>query len=178
MLILLKIIAPNVHIGDNDSSGLNLRLISRSPSNKSLAHALHISEAEVSESLRRSTYAGLLNDPKKKKVYQKALLDFIFYGLKYVFPTHPGPLARGVPTAHSVSPLKDIIMSDENYVWQDVEGTVRGQMIEPLYPTVPSIAAQDKNLYELLALTDAIRTGTGRTVSIAAEELERRIMSA
>ncbi len=179
VLILLKIIAPDVRIPQPGSSKPGFKFLPRNaPSNKSIAKALQISEAEVSESLRRSTYAGLLNDPKKKKVYKKALLDFIFYGLKYVFPTHPGPLARGVPTAHSVSPLKDIIISDENYVWQDAEGTVRGQIIEPLYPTVPSIATQDKNLYELLALTDAIRTGTGRTVSIAAEELEKRIMSA
>lgn len=179
VLILLKIIAPDVRIPKPDSSKSSFKIIPRNaPSNKSIANALQISEAEVSESLRRSVYAGLLDDTKEKNVYKLALLDFILHGIKYVFPTHPGPLARGVPTAHSISPLKDIIMSEENYVWQDAEGTVRGQIIEPLYPTVPSIATQDKKLYELLALTDAIRTGTGRTVSIASEELEKRIMSA
>ena len=180
ILIILKLIAHPAEINKGwfpQRKGIGLRIIPKSIQNKSLASALHISEAEVSESLRRSVYAGLLTDPKQKNVNKKALLEFLLTGLKYVFPSHPGALARGVPTAHSAPPLNELIVSDEKYVWQSAKGTMRGQAIEPLYPTVPVIAPENSQLYELLALTDAIRTGSARTVSIASEELEKRIMS-
>jgi len=52
----------------------------------------------------------------------------------------------------------------------------RGQIIEPLYHTVPIITQNDKNLYELLALVDAIRTGSARIINLASQELEKRIL--
>lgn len=146
-------------------------------SNKSIATSLQISEAEVSESLRRSSYAGLILDLKNKQISKKALLDFILYGLKYVFPARPGPLVRGIPTAQSAPVLNKLIVSDEHFVWESPEGKVRGQLIEPLYPTVPAIVVNNNNLYDLLALVDAIRTGSSRTVRLASEELEKRILS-
>lgn len=147
------------------------------PNNKSIAISLQISEAEVSESLRRSHYAGLILDLKLKLINKKALFDFLLYGLKYVFPARPGALVRGVPTAQSAPPLNGLIVSDENFVWEYAEGTVRGQLIEPLYPTIPSIVLNDPNLHQLLSLVDAIRTGSARTIRLASEELEKRILS-
>jgi hypothetical protein len=175
VVILLKIIAA-IHEEQQDEAD-DLQPVIQNIQNKSIAKSLHISEAEVSESLRRSAYAGLLLDLKQKEINQRALLDFILYGLKYVFPTQPGALVRGVPTAQSAPPLKDRIISNENYVWESAEGTMRGQMIEPLYPTIPNIVNQDSTLYELLTLVDAIRTGSARTVNIASEELKKRILS-
>ncbi|WP_373512470.1 hypothetical protein [Persicitalea sp.] len=177
IVILLEIIATfyKSNIGWPDSS---LMMIPQHPTNKAIALSLKISEAEVSESLRRSAYAGLLDDPKYKRINKKALLDFLLCGLKYVFPVQPGALSRGVPTAHSAPPLEDVIMSDEKYVWKFAEGKVRGQLIEPLYPTVPEVVANDSELYKLLTLTDAIRIGSARVVRLASEELEKRIMSA
>ena len=84
---------------------------------------------------------------------------------------------RGVPTAHSALPMKDKIVSNELFVWEHPEGTVRGQAIIPLYHTVPNIVQNDAKLYELLALVDAIRTGTSRINKIASEELEKRILT-
>lgn len=144
--------------------------------NKSIASSLQISEAEVSESLRRSEYSGLISDAKVKKVNKRAFMEFILYGIKYVFPTKPGALVRGFPTAHSASPLKNSIISEEAFVWEHSEGTQRGQIIEPLYHTVPIITQNDKNLYELLALVDAIRTGSARIINLASQELEKRIL--
>lgn len=176
LVVLLKILA--YHTSSFKIGKSVVKVIPNYTQNKKIAVALKISEAEVSESLRRSTYAELLDDPKQKRVNKKALLDFLVYGVKYVFPAHPGSLVRGVPTAHSAPPLNDMIVSDESYVWEDAGGSVRGQMIEPLFPTVPEVASHDSQLYELLALTDAIRTGSARTVGLASEELEKRIMSA
>ena len=175
VVVILKLIAQRPSIKDEGEAKINLKAITNNQ-NKTIAKNLQMSEAEISESLRRSEYAGLIADKSTKRVNQKAFLEFLIYGIKYVFPTHPGALVRGVPTAHSALPMKDKIVSNELFVWEHPEGTVRGQAIEPLYHTVPKIVEQDPKLYELLALVDCIRTGTSRINSIAAKELENQIL--
>ena len=63
------------------------------------------------------------------------------------------------------------------YVWPDEEGTVRGEMIQPLYPNIPKAAKSDNTFYELLVLVDAIRVGKSRESKIAADELHKRIQT-
>jgi hypothetical protein len=139
-----------------------------------LAESLGISQSEVSKSLNRSKYAGLL-DPGGKTVMKISLFEFLQYGLRYVFPQKPGPVVRGVPTSHSAHPLKEYIQSTENYVWPYGKGTVRGHSIIPLYPSVPEAALKDEKLHELLALTDALRVGRAREKEIAVIELKKRL---
>lgn len=141
---------------------------------KEIASELGISQSEVSESLHRSVQAGLISE-NKQMLMKSALLDFLKYGLKYVYPQQPGAVVRGVPTSHSAPPLNKEIVSDEIYVWPYAEGKVRGQRIEPLHKSVPLVCLKDKKLYELLALTDALRIGKVRERTIAFEELEKRI---
>lgn len=142
---------------------------------KDIAAQLQISPSEVSESLARSAFAGLY-DPKGDTVMSRALFEFLQYGLKYVFPQQPGALVRGIPTAHSAKPLSDLIQSDEPYVWPSADGSVRGQAVEPLYPTTMQAVDHDPLLYEMLALVDAIRVGKAREVNLAVEELRKRLM--
>ena len=141
---------------------------------KPIAEALGLSQSEVSESVARSKYAGLL-EPKGKVVMKLALMEFLQYGLRYVFPQKPGAMVRGVPTSHSASPLKENIQSVEDYVWPYGKGTVRGQSISPLYPSVPEAALKDSKLHELLALVDALRVGKAREKEIAIVELRKRL---
>lgn len=157
---------------------LLLKIISMENDNwnqQQTASELFMSQSEVSESVARSKYAGLL-DPKGKKVMRLALLDFLEKGVCYAFPQRPGPIVRGVPTAHSASPLNKIIQSTEQYVWPYGKGTVRGQSIMPLYLSVPEAAIKDAKLHELLALVDALRVGRAREKEIAIKELTNRIL--
>jgi len=140
-----------------------------------LAESLHISQSEVSKSLMRSKYAGLL-DVSGKKVSRLALMEFLQYGIRYVFPQQPGALVRGVPTAHSAPPLNAVIQSEEHYVWPSGTGTLRGQSILPLYSSVSVAIKEDAGLYELLALVDAIRVGRVREKEMAIQELKKRIL--
>ena len=147
----------------------------RSWKQSDLADGLALSRAEVSNSLDRSAQVGFLDE--QKRVPQKgALLEFISYGLKYVFPAKPGPLCRGVATSHSAPPLANKIVSEpgDAYVWPSAEGDVRGQAIEPLYHSVPKAVKNDPLLHEMLALVDGIRVGRARERKIAMEELQRR----
>ncbi|HOI41939.1 MAG TPA: hypothetical protein PK523_03255 [Elusimicrobiales bacterium] len=141
-----------------------------------LVAALSISQAEISFSLNRCLTVGFL-DSTKKKVMRAALLEFLVHGLKYVFPARPGPVARGLPTAHSAAPLagKIVAQADDMYVWPYENGKTRGQSIEPLYRKAPQAAEKDRELYELLALVDAIRAGRAREQALAIKELETRL---
>jgi len=106
---------------------------------------------------------------------KSALQEFLVHGIKYAFPAEPGRLCRGIVTAHSAPPLAEKIVSSEPYVWPDDEGPVRGQAIEPLYPSAPAAARKDPKLYELLALVDTLRVGRAREQKIAVQEIEKRI---
>lgn len=141
---------------------------------KDLAYELGISSSEISESINRSVIAGLISSDKKT-LKKLALLDFLKCGLRYVYPQQPGSLTRGIGTAHSAPPLKDEIMSEEQFVWASGKGNMRGQAIEPLHPKIPEACLKDKNYYELMALTDAIRVGKVREQKRAFEIIKDRI---
>lgn len=141
---------------------------------KDLAVELMISNSEISESINRSVQAGLIAADKKTLMIG-ALLEFLHHGLKYVYPQYPGAIIRGIVTAHSANPLKKLIHSNDDYVWSWPEGNVRGQSIQPLHPSVPAACLKDQELYELLALTDALRIGKKREQEIAFKELEKKL---
>jgi hypothetical protein len=158
VLLLLKIVS-------DDHPSWNQKIV---------AEALGLSQSEVSEGVARCKYAGLLA-PNGKTVMKLGLMEFLQYGLRYVFPQKPGAVVRGVPTSHSALPLKAQIQSNENYVWPYGKGTVRGHSIQPLYPSVPEAALKDEKLHELLALADALRVGRVRERELAVVELNKRL---
>src|SRR5690606_7125175 len=121
---------------------------------------LHISQSEISAGLKRAIESRLLL-PDSQRVAKKPFIDFLIYGVPFVFPTRPGPIERGMPTSHSAAPLNQRIRSnpDDQYVWPDAEGRLKGHSITPLYPSAPLAAKRDPKLYELLAITDALRVG-------------------
>lgn len=142
---------------------------------KDLSQHLSISSSEVTESVNRSVLAGLIaND--KKTVMKNALFEFLIHGLPYVFPQKPGTLAAGMPTAHSAPPLNKTFKTDELYVWPESKGSVKGQVIEPFHPGQVNAAKQDQKLYELLALSDALRVGRAREKKLAEEWLKKRLL--
>lgn len=143
-----------------------------------IAESLGISPSTVSQALERNRFAGLI-DSTKKKVQKSNLLDFLVYGVKYVFPVQPSSLKVGIPTAHSAPPLNKIISSNnEVYVWAANKrngGTLRGESIAPLHECVINAIKNDEKLYEMLALVDAIRVGKTREYNYAIKELKSRL---
>jgi hypothetical protein len=141
---------------------------------KDLAFELGMSASEITESINRSTIAGLISNDKKT-LKKLAMLDFLKSGLKYVFPQQPGSLVRGIGTAHSAPPLNKEIVSEEQYVWPNGKGKIRGQAIEPLHKNIPEACLKDDKYYELMALVDAIRIGKAREQTMALRMIEERI---
>jgi hypothetical protein len=148
----------------------------RSWSYSSLANDLAMSPSEVHSGIGRVREARLF-DPHRKAPIIKALLEFLVHGVKYAFPPDRGPLTRGMPTSYSSPPLNSqMVRSDEPPpVWPAPEGNVRGYEFSPLYRSVPKAAAQDNELYELLALVDAIRDGRARERELAVKEITTRL---
>lgn len=143
---------------------------------KDIAQSLLVSNSEVSESLNRSQKAALIDDSKQNPL-RSNLLDFLHYGLKYVFPASPAGLVRGVPTAHSAPMLKGNFVGELTYVWADPDGEIRGHEIEPLYSTVPKACLLDPKLYEMMALVDMLRIGRTREVKLANDQLRKLILN-
>lgn len=141
---------------------------------KHLAAELDISPSEVSESLNRSEFSGLISSDKRR-IQKSAFLEFLIHGLKYTFPVHLEGISRGFPTAYSVPPLSEWVRSDHVVVWPDAEGTVRGLSLEPLTPSLPNACKSDLVLHQLAALVDTLRIGRVREIEFASKELRERL---
>jgi hypothetical protein len=142
-----------------------------------MALELGLSPSEVANSLQRLLTNGLV-DSAKKKPLRLALVEFLVYAVKYMFPAQFGAISRGMPTAHSGPVLSKKLISD-NYnqvVWPYEGGETRGVSLRPLYDSAPEAAKKDAKLYELLTLVDSIRSGNGREQNLAAEEIRKRVL--
>jgi len=156
--------------------GLKLALSAGNESYAALANALGMSASEVHGAVGRLADARLL-DPDSRKVRRKPFVEFLLHGVPYAFPVAVGEMTRGVPTAWAAPVMSGKVAVTENEapVWPEPDGTYKGLSVEPLYRTVPAAAANDRALYDLLALVDAVRLGRARERGIAAKEIERRL---
>ena len=140
-----------------------------------LANGLLLSNSEISESLNRSKTAKLI-DYNKKKVNLQNLLEFLEHGINYVFPTEPGAVVRGIPTAHSHPYMKHLFGGETNYVWPSNSGDVIGEQIDPLYAKQVDAIKHDVRLYQMLALVDVLRVGKSREKQVAIKQLKHLIL--
>ncbi len=139
------------------------------------AQSIGVSLSEVSDSISRSVFAHLIA-PNKKTPMKNAIYEFLVHGLPYVFPVRPGALVIGMPTAYSAPPLSDTFGNDNPVVWATSDGEVKGQEIPTFHPKQAFAAKEDNKLYELLALTDALRIGKAREKRMAEADLKKRLL--
>lgn len=150
---------------------LKLAIAHEPPSYAELGRQLGLSASQAHSAVQRAIESGLIS--KDRSANQKALLEFLVHGLKYVFPARRGPVRRGVPTAHSAPPLSDLFNDgDLPLVWPHPSGLVRGETLEPIYKSAPDAALADPGLHQALALVDSIRAGRARERNLAVEHLQ------
>ena len=155
-----------------------------------LAAELGMSASQVFRSVQRAEAARLIqpsmppppgwNPPAQSRVFQAPnrsnLKEFLVHGVAYAFPAQRGAPTRGIPTADGAPPLNQQLLPPPfPLVWPFPEGQVRGTEFSPLHKNAPQAAMRDQQLYELLALVDAIRDGRAREKEIAVRELTQRI---
>jgi hypothetical protein len=143
-----------------------------------LALELGMSPSEVHAAVKRAIAARLVvRDGDRMFPNIRNLEEFLAHGLRYVFIPEKGELTRGIPTGYAAPPLQDFfsISSEPAPVWPDADGEARGEAFSPLYKSVPKAVREDRNLYELLVLVDAIRGGRAREREIALKEIRKRL---
>jgi len=141
-----------------------------------IGRALGIGSATAHRAVQRLIRAGLVW-PDSRNVRRLALEEFLVHGLKYVFPTAPGPRSLGVPTAHSAPVMEGKVAAavSDLLVWPWPEGSARGASVEPLHESAPGAALERPALHDLLALADVLRLGRPREVDAARESLRARL---
>jgi len=121
---------------------------------------------------RRAKATMATHSDNPARVHSRNLAEFAVFGAKYAFPADKLPVSVGVPTSHSAPAFAGVFApGSDDWVWPHPNGTVRGQGLEPLHPSVPFAAMQDPKLYEMLALFDALRVGRARERGMALKRL-------
>jgi len=141
-----------------------------------IAHELGMSASEVHAAVRRGVEAGLVK-PESKRMVREPLLEYLLHGVSYAFPALPGRVVRGMPTGYSAPCLAgEFAEVDLPFVWEDAQGSVRGQSLEPLHPSAPEASKRDGDFYRVLALVDALRCGRARERAAAAARLKEILL--
>lgn len=133
---------------------------------RKLAEHLCMSVSTINASLKRLHESRLLLDlSDRKHVFRPyAAFEFITCSVKYMFLEELGGMTCGVPTGYNTLNHTTLSETDHITVWPHAEGTHRGIASTPLYPSVPSsiLKYPDPIFYELLCLTDTLRSKTSR----------------
>ncbi|BBO75827.1 hypothetical protein DSCW_32440 [Desulfosarcina widdelii] len=162
VIILMKLVA----IGQNEWSY------------NRLATSLWMSPSEVHSGIKRVVRAHLASDRQDRIIPNfRNLEEFLVHGVPYVFVPELGQITRGMPTGYAgpvLSPFFEM-SGDPPPVWPDPDGEIRGQAFSPLYKSVPKAAREDRKLYELLTLVDALRGGRARERQMAQQEIVKRL---
>lgn len=134
-----------------------------------------MSASETHAALKRAAACGLV-DGTARSAKRSALLEFVVHGLRYVFPPSWSGVSRGIPTSYAAPPLSASIVQEElPPVWPHPDGAVRGQGLRPIYKSVPEASLKDAELYEWMALLDAIRSGRARERELAVGVIRQRL---
>ena len=144
-----------------------------------LSSELGMSASEIHSSVRRGAVAGLI-DPKSRMPLRKPLEEYLLFGVRYAFPAKRGPVTRGIPTSYAAPALAEYFRAQDDLppVWPDPHGSTKGYALEPLFKPITKAVRQDPQLYQLLALIDAIRDGRARERKLAEDKLRSLLANA
>lgn len=143
-----------------------------------LAQELSMVVSAVHGSIRRCEQARLLGRVEGRIApFKPALLEFTVHGARYAFPATQGPLTRGMATSLAGPSLRQHFDQTKAMplVWPDPQGDSYGPGLLPLHHNVPAAARQDRALFDVLSLLDAIRAGAAREREMAAALLAERL---
>jgi hypothetical protein len=149
------------------------------PPVRELADQIGFDLAGTHRAMRRLDEAGLYS-AGRRRVYRDAAEEFLIHAVKFSFPAQWGSEVRGVPTSWAAEPLKVELTEPAGLppVWPYSKGTLRGLGLEPLHPMVPKAALADPDLWQRLALVDALRSkDSARESRLAAKLLKEGIRS-
>lgn len=139
---------------------------------RDLASQLGFNVAGTHRAMRRLGDAGLYS-AERRRIHRPLAEEFLIHAVKFSFPAQLGSEVPGIPTSWAADPLKGELADYTGLplVWPYFKGTVRGLALEPLHPMVPQAALADSELWQRLALVDALRSNDGARIRQLAERL-------
>lgn len=139
---------------------------------RDVASQLGFDVAGTHRAIRRLDEAGLYS-VERRRVHEPHAEEFLIHAVKFSFPAKLGSEVAGVPTSWAADPLKGELADYTGLpvVWPYARGKVRGLELVPLHPMVPEAALADPELWQRLALVDALRGNDGVRVRQLAEKL-------
>jgi len=142
------------------------------PSYQYISKAAKISVSEAHASIKRLCASDLVNPERRIKKHN--VEEFLIHGLRYMFPMKStGELAYGMPTSYAAPVSANEFATSGNVpVWRSSKGNVLGRSHVPIYPTVPDAAAEDQELYDMLAVMDMLRGGRLRERRFAEQRIK------
>lgn len=146
-------------------------------SQSEIAHKVGLSQAEVSNALRRLKASRLLTSDGRQVIVPH-LLELCLYGVKYFIPPILGNRRGGMPTVTLADPLAGRVAGDDmDLVWPMPRGSARANSLEPIHPCAIEAAQQDERVYRLLVLIDGIRVGKARIRRLSEELLREELQA-
>lgn len=147
-----------------------------------LAGSVSMSASETHAATERCKKAGILGTPRGKlTVAKKRFFELLTLSVPQVFYAVRGAVGLGVPTSIWAGPLDEWFplaareIGSIPLVWPHAGGTVKGESLVPIYPTVPKAVQHDILLYELLSLVDVVRTGDIKERKLAVNLLDKLV---
>ena len=137
-----------------------------------LAKRAWLSVSETHGAVRRLQDAALVDGGNH--VRARNTTEFLMHGLRYIFPLKmTQERSYGVPAFYA-APLAagDFAYTGDAPVWKSPSGGVFGRVVEPLYPSAPEAAANDRQIYDRLAAMDMLRGGRIRERLFAERKVE------
>jgi len=138
----------------------------------SLAGRTHVSTSEVHAAVKRLQGVGLLDS--FRRLNGRNVAEFLLHGIRYTFPMRStGKMAKGLPTAYG-APVADGVFATTGAipVWKSPAGSTYGRVFDPIYATAPQAAAEDRSLYDWLAIVDMLRGGRLRERQFAQSRVQ------
>jgi DNA-binding Lrp family transcriptional regulator len=144
---------------------------------REIAQSIGISLGEVSKSSKRLIESKLAVERSGVVFAEKgAVLEWLSFGVRYMYPQIRSGYGRGVATAWSCPILQSEVLSPSPaIVWPAPGGDTEGELVQPLHGSIPVAAINDEGLYRVFSLVEVIRGGKPRELNIARRLLKELI---
>ncbi len=130
---------------------------------------LDVPWSSLDRSLRRLEVADIVRDGWINRIALSELLPV----LRYLFPlvVDREQVVRGLPTSFAARAFEGRVRYTAPLVWAAEDGTIDGNAVEPLHPSVVAASRRNPELGDVFTLVDALRGGRAREIGIATERL-------
>jgi hypothetical protein len=137
------------------------------PTRRELADELFMGLSSVQESVQSLLDRGIVVRAPNRRgsavVAQGLLTSVLVSVVPILYPAERIGIVWGMPTSVFGNELAERFAGSRGaVVWPYAAGTVSGNGLVPLYPTVPRACAKNVALHKLLAAVDVLRVGLAR----------------